>query len=48
MEKLGKTWAVIILILGILLLLNDLNAFVFKVQPWTLVFLLVGLIKLFK
>lgn len=47
MKELGKGWAAIILILGILLLLNDFAVFNFAIQPWTLVFLLIGLIKIF-
>lgn len=49
MKELGKTWAFIVLILGILLLLKDLNVWPgFTIQPWTLVFLVFGLIHSFK
>ncbi len=45
-QKLSKNWAILILILGIVLLLKDLGyANWWAIAPWTLVFLLIGLIK---
>jgi len=37
-------WGLLILILGVILLLRDLNVWAFwDIQPWTLVFLTIGL-----
>lgn len=46
--EISKGWALIILVLGILLLLGDLAVINFPIGPWTLVFLLIGLVKTFK
>lgn len=43
----SKGWAAIILILGILMLLSDFKVINFPISPWTLIFLIIGLIKLF-
>jgi membrane-bound ClpP family serine protease len=45
----SKSWGIIVLILGILFLLQDLNVITFwTVGPWTIVFLVVGLMVVLK
>lgn len=47
-HKLSKNWAILILILGIIMLLQDLAVISWwTIAPWTLVFLLIGLVKVF-